>query len=144
MADRLPGIEVQRAEAAVDGRVVVLDAGGDAEETRLEVADEEDEVVAFERLAGDLGEGAHERDGQRGGAAEAGAARRVGAGGDPDAGEVEVLERRGSMQRGLRIGGQLLQRRVALLVLLVGEMDLDRARRRSRRLPIPRSTRWRR
>src|SRR5687768_18086868 len=38
------GIEMQRAESAEDGRVVVLDAGGDVEEARLEIADEEDQL----------------------------------------------------------------------------------------------------
>ena len=47
MADDGAGIEVERSEAAVDRRVVVLDAGGDAEEARLEIADEGDEVVAL-------------------------------------------------------------------------------------------------
>src|ERR1051325_3014881 len=77
MADGRAGIEVQRGEAAEDGRVVVLDAGRDAEEARFEVADEEDELLPFHRRAGQLGERADERDGERGRAAQAGAARRV-------------------------------------------------------------------
>jgi hypothetical protein len=52
-------------EAAVDGRVVILDPGGDADEARLQVADEGDEIVALHRCAGDLGECADERDRQR-------------------------------------------------------------------------------
>jgi len=68
---RRAGLEVQRGEAAVDRRVVILDAGGDAEEARLEIADRVDQQFAFECRAGDLGERADERDRQRLRSAEA-------------------------------------------------------------------------
>jgi hypothetical protein len=111
-------------QPAVYGRIVVLNAGGDADEARLQVAHEGDEIVALHRLAGDFGERADERDRERGGAAKAGAARGVGAGGDANAGKMKVFE--GAVdQRRFRIGGQLVERRVAMLVLLVGEIYGD-------------------
>src|SRR5436189_217395 len=88
MARRFSGIEMQRAESAEDGRVVILNAGGDAEETGLEIADEEDQVFAFERVSRDLGQRADECDRERGRTAEAGAARGVGARRDLQAGEL--------------------------------------------------------
>jgi len=125
MADDGAGLEMESHQAAVHRRVVILDTGRYTDETRLEVADEGDEIVSLHRLAGDFGERADERDRQRRGAAEAGAARGVGAGGDADSGQMKVLER-AMDQRRFRIGGQLVDRGVAMLVLLVGQIDFDR------------------
>ena len=121
-----PRIEVQRGEAAVDGGEVVLDAGGDVDQARFQIADQVDQLVAAHGIAEELGDGVDERDRERGRAAEARAARRVGARGDAHPGEVEVLERAVD-QRRLRIGTELLERLVALLVIFVGEVDLDGA-----------------
>jgi hypothetical protein len=120
---------MQCGESAEHRRVVILDSCRDAEETGLEVADEVDEVLAFDRLSCDLRQRAHERDRQRRRAAEAGAARCVGARGDADAGEMEMFDR-AKDQRRFRIGGEVVQRFVALLVLLIGEVDRDRRVRR--------------
>ena len=51
------GIEMQCSETAIDSGVVVLDAGGDAEEAGFQVADEVDELVAFDRTSRVFGQG---------------------------------------------------------------------------------------
>src|SRR5438045_7487955 len=99
---------MNRRESAINRWVVILNAGGAAEESRFEIADEVDQLIAFDCFSGELGQRAHERDCQRGRAAEAGAARRVGARRDLKSGEMKIFER-AIDQRRFWIGGDVLQ-----------------------------------
>src|SRR5438874_9495323 len=99
---------MNRGESAVDWRVIILNAGGAAEESRFEIANEVDQLIAFDCFSGELGERARQRDRQRGRAAEAGAARRVGARRDLKSGEMKIFER-AIDQRRFWIGGDVLQ-----------------------------------
>ena len=65
LTDDCARIEMQCRDAAVDRGVVVLNAGRDADEARLEIADELDQIITFDRIAGKLRQRAYESDGER-------------------------------------------------------------------------------
>src|SRR5262245_30828479 len=115
-------IEVKGTEAAVDGRIVVLDSGGNADESRLEVAHESDQLCSIQGSSGELRQGADEGDGESRRATETGAAGSVGACCDLDPCDAEVLYQ--SIEEGdLGIRGEFGERLEPLTVILVDEVD---------------------
>src|SRR5207253_11169430 len=119
MADYGARIEMQRGKTAVHRRVVILNSRGHSDQTRLEIADERDKIVPFDRNSTQLAKRAHKRNGQRGGSPQSRSTRGVGPGGDANAGEMKVLEDAVN-QRRFWIDGDFVERLVALLVLLIG------------------------
>src|SRR5258708_23631671 len=71
------GQQMERGKTPINGRVVILDASRDAEQSSLEIANEGDQILAVDRRPGDLGQSLDERDGQCRGPAEAGATRSI-------------------------------------------------------------------
>src|SRR5690606_9894221 len=119
MADDAARIEVESREASVDGWIVVLNTGGNAQEASLDVPHEGDQVIAVDGSASERREGADESDGKGGGSPKSRAARRLGAGHDLKAAQLEVLERLADQGHPL-IGEQFRERRVAAMDAGIG------------------------